>query len=210
MLLTSSSLYFEDSVKGKQGDFAIANILGKGSISKGNIVIEFTLSMGEYLIQLPLTQYPIALLSIDERNNNAYNMGLKMTEHYNMDNNHIVKTAQLLKVRTLLQPTTFPTISTVNKNRNSWEDRIKEPFERALDALTQCGLLNDWRYSHSQGIEMTDEEAKSFTTYEEWESTLVHFTLKDAPDHTARLEARAEEKKARQARGKNKTTKKKE
>lgn len=210
MLLTSSSLYFEESVKGKQGDFTIANILGKGSISKGNIVIEFTLSMGEYLIQLPLTQYPIALLSIDERNNNAYIMGLKMTEHYNMDNNHIMKTAQLLKVRTFLRLTTFPTISTVNKNRNRWEDRIKEPFERALDALTQCGLLSDWRYSHSKGVEMTDEEATSFITYEEWESTLVHFTLADAPDHTARLEARAEEKKARQAKGRKKTTKKKE
>lgn len=210
IFLTSSSLYFEESVKGKQGDFTIANILGKGSISKGNIVIEFTLSMGEYLIQLPLTQYPIALLSVDERNNNAYIMGLKMTEHYNMDNNHIVKTAQLLKVKTLLQLATFPTISTVNKNRNRWEDRIKEPFERALDALTQCGLLSDWRYSHSKGVEMTDEEATSFTTYEEWESTLVHFTLAYAPDHTARLEARAEEKKARQARGKKKTTKKKE
>ena len=208
VLLTSSSLYFEESVKGKQGDFTIANILGKGSISKGNIVIEFTLSMGEYLIQLPLTQYPIALLSIDERNNNAYILGLKMTEHYNMDNNHIMKTAQLLKVKTLLQPTTFPTIDKVNKNKNRWEDRIKEPFERALDALTQCGLLSDWRYSFSKGVEMTDEEATSFTTYEEWENTLVHFTLEDAPDHTARLEAREEEKKARQAKGKKKTTKK--
>ena len=164
----------------------------------------------QYLIRLPLTQYSVALLSVDARNNNAYTMGLKMTEHFNLDNNHIVGTAQLLKVKTLLECIDLPTITKVREGRKSWEERIKEPFENSLDTLTQCGLLSDWRYSHSKGLEMTDEEATSFTTYEEWERTLVHFTLKDAPDHTARLEARAEEKKARQARGKKKTTKKKE
>ena len=46
---------------------------------------------------------------------------------------------------------------------------------------------------------MTDEEATAFGDYEKWANTLVHFTLKDAPVHTARLEVRAEEKKTRQS-----------
>ena len=209
-LLKNITISWSEKVKGKAGDYTDIAIIGTNAIRKGYIYMTFDPVFSQYLIRLPLTQYSVALLSVDARNNNAYNMGLKMTEHFNLDNNQIVGTAQLLKVKTLLQLATFPTISTVNKNRNRWEDRIKEPFERALDALTQCGLLSDWRYSHSKGLEMTDEEATSFTTYEEWERTLVHFTLKDAPDHTARLEARAEEKKARQARGKKKTTKKKE
>ena len=209
-ILRNSSISWSEKVKGKAGDFLDIAIIGSKGIRKGYIYMVFDPAFAQYLIKLPLTQYPKALLRVDARNGNAYNMGLKMTEHFNMDNNQIKGTAQLLKVSTLLENLDLPSIDTVLKNRNRWEDRIKEPFEKALDTLTQCGLLSDWRYSHSKGLEMTDEEATSFTTYEEWERTLVHFTLKDAPDHTARLEARAEEKKARQARGKKKTTKKKE
>jgi len=175
-ILTSSSLRWEEKVKGKQGDFDIANILGRGGIRNGMIQLEFTLTMGEYLIQLPLTQYPLALLSIDERNANAYAMGLKMSEHYSLDNNQIRGTAQLLKVSTLLAVTSLPTITDIRKQRRRWEERIKEPLEVCLDNLTACGLLSDWRYSKSKGEELTDEEATSFSSYEEWAETLVYFT----------------------------------
>lgn len=209
-LLRASSLTWEEKIKGKTGDFADIGILGAGGIRNGSINMEFTLSMAEYLIQLPLTQYPVALLAVDERNNNAYSIGLAMTEHYNLDNNHTKGTAQLLKVKTLLGYTNLPSIEDIRKQRRRWEDRIKEPLETSLDALTACGLLEDWRYSKSKGEELTDEEATSFTGFEDWAETLIYYTLKDAPDHTARLEARAEEKKARQAKGRKKTAKKKE
>lgn len=209
LLLRASSLTWEEKVKGKAGDFADIGILGAGAIKNGSIMLEFTTSIAEYLIQLPLTQYPVALLSIDERNNNAYSIGLAMAEHYNLDNNHIRGTAQLLKVKTLLSYTNLPDINNSTVKRVGWEPRIKEPLEKALDVLTACGLLEDWRYSKSKGEELTDEEATSFTSYEDWEETLVYFTLKDAPDHTARIEARQAEKKARQTKRK-KTAKKKE
>lgn len=209
LLLRASSLTWEEKVKGKAGDFTDIGILGAGAIKNGSIMLEFTTSIAEYLIQLPLTQYPVALLSVDERNNNAYSMGLAMAEHYNLDNNHIRGTAQLLKVKTLLSYTNLPSIAEIRKQRRRWEDRIKEPLENALDVLTACGLLEDWRYSKSKGEELTDGEATSFTSYEGWEETLVYFTLKDAPDHTARIEARQAEKKARQTKRK-KPAKKKE
>lgn len=207
-ILVKSSVHWEEKVKGKAGDFDIANILGRGGIRNGYIQLEFTLSMGEYLLLLPITQYPVALLGVDERNPNAYTIGLKMAEHFNLDNNQIRGTAQLLKVKTLLEYTNLPTIEAMREQRRSWEERIKEPFETALDALTQCGLLADWRYSKSKGEELTDEEATTFTSYEDWEEALVYFTLANAPDHTERLERRAEEKKQRQTK-KRKTTKKK-
>ena len=209
LLLRASSLTWEEKVKGKAGDFADIGILGAGAIRNGSIMLEFTTSIAEYLIQLPLTQYPVALLSVDERNNNAYSMGLAMAEHYSLDNNHIRGTAQLLKVKTILGYTSLPTIDTIRKQRTSWEARIKEPFETALDALTACGLLADWRYSKSKGEELTEEEATTLTSYEDWAETLIYFTLKDAPDHTARIEARQEEKKARQTK-RRRTAKRKE
>lgn len=200
-LLYNASISWKEKVKGKEEDFKNVRILGGMGIKAGYINLEFTLSLAEYLIQLPLSQYPQALLLLDERNDNAYNIGLKMSEHYSNDNNQIKGTAQLLKVKTLLEYTNLPSVTTIRKQRTSWEARIKEPFENALDALTKCGLLEDWRYSHSKGLEMTDEEATSFNKYEEWSQTLVYFTLKNAPDHTSRLLCKAEKQK--------KTTKKK-
>jgi hypothetical protein len=204
-IMFSSSLSWTEKVRGKKGDYIDIRLIEAKGIRNGLITIRFSQTFAEYLIKLPLTQYPVALLGVDERNNNAYVIGLKMTEHYNMDNNQKAKTAQLLKVSTLLENLDLPTIATVTKNRNSWEKRIKEPFENSLDALTKCGFLSDWRYSFSKGVEMTDEEATSWESYEKWADTLIYFTLKDAPDHTARLEARAEEKKARAKRKRSST-----
>lgn len=204
--LLSYSLSWEEKVKGKETSFGGINIVGGVAIKNGAIMIEFSTSMAEYLIKLPITQYPVALLRVDERNSNAYTMGLAMAEHYSMDNNQIRGTAQTLKVKTLLGYTHLPSIEAVRKQGRRWEDRIKEPFEVSLDALTECGLLADWRYSKPKGVELTDEEATNFSSYEEWAETLVYFTLKDAPDHTARLEAREQEKISRKA----KASKKKE
>lgn len=201
-LLLASTLTWEEKIRGKAGDFDSMHILGRGGIRSGYINLEFTQSMGEYLIQLPLTQYPVALLGVDERNTNAYSMGLAMAEHFNMDNNQVRGTAQTLTVETLLKYTNLSSYESI-KMKRGWEDRIKEPFENSLDVLTQCGLLSDWRYSGTKGAEFTDEEATSFTSYEDWVKTNVFYTLKDAPNHTPRLEARAEEKKARQKRTKS-------
>lgn len=186
-LLYNASISWKEKVKGKDADFADVRILGGKGIKAGRINIEFSVSLAEYLILLPLTQYPPALLSLDERNINAYNIGLKMAFHYSNDNNQIRGTAQLLKVKTLLEYTNLPTISEVRTKEKSWEERIKEPFEKALDALTGRGLLEDWRYSHSKGEEMTDEEATSFKNYEEWADRLVHFILSNAPNHARRI-----------------------
>lgn len=204
-ILFRASISWTEKVKGKERDYLDVRIIQSKGIRNGYIHLEFSSMLGEYLIQLPLTQYPVTLLGLDERNNNAYVMGLKMAEHYSIDNNQIKGTAQLLKVKTLLELTSLPSIEKMRNERRSWEERIKDPFENALDALSMCGLLEDWEYCHSKGVSMTDEEATTLL-YEDWVETLVHFTLKDAPDHKERLESNAE---ARQTKGK-KAAKKKE
>lgn len=194
-ILYSSTLSWTEKVRGKNEDYMDIRLVEAKGIRKGFIQVHFSQTFSEYLIKLPITQYPVALLAVDERNSNAYAMGLKFTEHFNMDNNQIKGTAQILRVKTLLGLTSLPTIGKIRSEGRLWEDRIKEPFENSLDALTSCGLLEDWKYCHSKGAVMTDEEATSWESYEEWADTLLHFTLKDAPDHTVRLEDRAEKKK---------------
>jgi len=207
-ILFSSSISWREKVKGKQADFMDIRLIESKGIRNGYIKITFSQSLANYLILLPLGQYAEALLGVDERNINAYTMGLKMTEHFNNDNNQKKNTAQTLKVKTLLNYTSLPTIETIKKQRASWEARIKEPFEKALDALETCGLLQEWYYCHSKGEALTDKELYKMN-YSEWEDMLVHFILKDAPDHTARLQAREEEKIARLQTKKRSTASKK-
>lgn len=197
-LLYSASLSWKEKVKGSQGDFVDIRILEAKGIRKNFIQLSFTQKFSNYLLGLPMTQYPLALLGADERNQNAYTLGLKLTEHFNLDNNHKKGTANLLKVKTLLGYTTLPDPESPSVKKNGWESRIKEPLEKSLDALTACGLIEDWRYSHSKGRELTDEEATSWNSFQQWADTLIYFTLKDAPDHTARLEAREQERKEAQ------------
>lgn len=208
-VLFSLSLSWQEKIRGgkEPEDFSMVRLVEAVGLKNGYIQILFGQTFSNYLCQLPLTQYPIALLSVNEKNDNAYNMGLKFAEHFSMDNNQIRGTAQSLKVKTLLAVTSLPSIDTVRKSRKGWEERIKEPFETSLDALTACGLLEDWEYSQQKAKAMTDEEA-NFKSYEEWVNAFIHFTLKDAPDHAARLEARAIEKKANQKKTKRTAEKK--
>jgi len=194
-MLYAYSLTWEEKVKGKLYDFDSMRIIGRYSIKKGIISVEFTVSMAEYMIQLTQTKYSAALFSIDDRKPNAYNIGWKMATHYNNDNNLIVGTANLLKVKTLLACTSLPDLETVRGTEHGWIDRIKEPFESALDVLTKNRVLADWRYSHSKGVEMTDTEATNFESYEDWANTLLYFELKDPHDHTERLARNADKKK---------------
>ena len=196
-LLFFASLSWKEKVRGKQEDFMDIRLIEAKGIRNGYIHIRFTQTFAEYLINLPITQYPVALLRVDERNNNAYNIGLKMSEHYNLDNNQIKGTSQLLKVKTLLAITKLPHVENIRKQKKLWEERIKEPFENSLDTLTACGLLDDWEYSKSKGKTMTDSEATSFSKYEEWSETLIKFTLKNTTDRKPKIKNKTKENKVK-------------
>ena len=207
-ILRNQSLEWNEGVKGSADkNFAVTSMISGFSIKNGYILITISPDFGDCLVKFPLTQYPIALLSIDARNSNAYNMGFRISNHYNNDNNQIIGTANRLKVETLLKYTDLPNITTVQKQRKSWEERIKDPFENSLDVLTREGFLEDWEYTRAKGIKLTDAEAMQIADYETFKNLYITFKLKDAPDHTERLARRAKEKEKNLQR--NKTTKKK-
>lgn len=179
-ILFSASLSWRETVQGKQNDYIDMRLIEAKGIKNGFINIHFTQSYGEYLVKLPLTQYPTSLLKVDERNNNAYTMGLKFAQHFHMDSNQASGTANLLKVKTLLNFTNLPNINKIRKNDRSWTERIKEPFENSLDILTQCGLLSNWEYCHSKGLTLTDDEAYNFNNFESWGEILIKFEFKES------------------------------
>lgn len=198
-LLQAMRWTWQEKVRGKGADFDSILLLERVAIRKGYIIMEFGRNMAEYLKQLPLTQYPQGLLAIDARNETAYRMGLKMAEHYSIDNNQIRGTANRLKVSTLLSVTGLPTMEMLQQethdNSRHWDTRIKEPFETALDRLTGK-VIRSWEYVKAKGEPLTDAEAYSITDYDTFTALLVQFELLEAPDHEDRLARRAAEKKA--------------
>ena len=208
---------WQEKVRGKGADFDSVILLERVAIRKGYIIMEFGRNMAEYLKQLPLTQYPQGLLAIDARSENAYRLGLKMAEHYSIDNNQLKGTADRLKVSTLLAVTNLPTIEDLQNEKpddsRHWDRRIKEYFEKALDALTGK-VIKGWEYVKPKGEPLTEEEAYNITDYETFASLLVQFELLEAPEHKDRLARRAKEKQAaaakkaaKEKRGRKKPTK---
>jgi hypothetical protein len=198
-LLQAMRWTWQEKVRGKGADFDSILLLERVAIRKGYIIMEFGRNMAEYLKQLPLTQYPQGLLAIDARSENAYRLGLKMAEHYSIDNNQIRGTANRLRVSTLLSVTGLPTMEMLQQeipdDSRHWDRRIKEPFETALDRLTGK-VISSWEYVKAKGEPLTDAEAYGITDYDTFTGLLVQFELLEAPDHEDRLARRAAEKKA--------------
>ena len=189
-ILHASEFSWSEKVRGQPKDWINIPVIGSRGIRNGYIYMTFDPALAQYMVLLPLTQYAVALLGVDARNANAYNIGLKLVEYFNMDSNQKAGRADRIGVDTLLEVTTLPSIESIRASRKDWTERIKEPFERALDVLTECGLLADWQYTHAKAVPLSDDEAMSILSFEEWTKLYVQFELKDAPDHRPRLEAK--------------------
>ena len=201
-VLVSTQIRWEETIKGKPQDFDYINILGRASVKKGVVLMEFSDTMARYFTSLNLTQYPKSLFLISGRNQNAYALGYKFAIHHNMDNNIKRGTANRLKVENLLKVTSLPTYEQTVKNRNSWTDRIKEPFETALDELIRAGTLVNWEYTHSKGVPLTEEEASNITDYKTFSELYITFEMGEEVDHTERIARRAEEQEKKRSKRK--------
>lgn len=207
-ILYTSSLTWSENTNKRSKDYLDIRIITDKGIKNGYIYMKFNDSFASYLKLRRLTQYPVALFSVDARSANAYRLGQAMSFHYNNDNNIKSHTANRMKISTLLEYTDLPTISEIQKGEHSWADRIKEPFETALDELYQKEILSDWWYCHSGDIVLTDNEAQNFPDFETWKNMLIHFEISQATDHSLRLAAKEEKKDKREVKRKKTKTKK--
>jgi len=209
-LKEDTTFSWTEKINGKDRMYANVSFISGYKITKDTITIEFSLSAAEYLVSLnTLIQYPRSLYAVDDRDYNAFAIGEAMSLHYSQYNNVIRGTEQMLSVIKLLEVTSFPSYETLKNKRWGWERNIKEPLEKALDHLYQCGFLKDWSYSKTKGIKLTNEEAGQITSYEKFMSLYIWYELKDYPEHRERADAIIEAKiknieKTKQKRPKNK------
>lgn len=190
------SFNWSEDIRGKTKNFGGLSLIS-GYVVKGDaITIDFSLGFAEYLVSLPtLVEYPRALYGVNDRNYNAFAIGEAMFQHYSINNNIIRGTEQILSIQKILQVTSFPPIEKVKRERTSWEQKIKEQLEKALDHLYECGFLKDWCYCQAKGKKLSDKEATKITSYEIFASLYIWYELNDYPEHSERtntiIEAKA-------------------
>ena len=202
--LYKASLSWKD-----EPDFDDVRIITRKSIKNGYIRLELYPGLAKTLAEKrTITEFPLVLLSYDERNPNAYKIGLALAQHFAIDNNYIKGTTNRLKVKTLLSNTSLPTYKEVQeKDRGHWVERIKAPFENALDYNIGRVLISEnykgaepWKYTKEKGLALTEEELEKMQTdFDFWSSLYITYEMKYTLDRAERIEERIKAKKAKEA-----------
>lgn len=189
-------------------------------VDDNTMQFEITPTVAEILVRRPIREYPRTIYAISEQNENAFAIATAMYIHYAIPNNVIAGTEQVLKVEKLLSHTSLGNSEgTKGRYRSRWESRIKEPFEAALDELTRAGFfhpvkdgesLHNWRYCTAGQVPLSDEDAESIISYEQWLSLYVSFELAGFSPHNERyreISSKKEEQKKKAANKRKKTQK---
>lgn len=178
---------FAEKVKGDPGDW----VLTGGRAGEGWIRLTFNPFLMDTLKEkkTPITQFPLTLLRLPAKSNNAYHLGYKMVTHYFNIRNMVLERNKNLKVRTLLNAGEFPFIEDIKQQRGSWTRKIKNPLEKALNKLVEEGIIEKWYYCKSKGVKLTVKEKEDILShYDTWVECYIHFEMKDAPDLTEEIE----------------------
>ena len=196
--LYSTSIEWSEPSGKNTKDFAKMRICTAIAIKNGDIIMDFSPSIATYLTHAYVMQYPIELFKADERNPSSYYMGKKLLQHNSIDNNQRKGTANIISVKALLESCPdIPTYEEVMAADRHLEQRIKTPFENALNSLNS---FIKWEYSNSKGVPLTDEQLQDFN-YSVFIDCYINFAVLNAPDPTPRLTAKAERtEKAKQKR----------
>jgi hypothetical protein len=149
-------------------------------IKNGVIYFEFREEFTNYIkTKNYITQYPIKLFKLDNRNSNAYYLGRKLSYHSSLYNNQKKGTADIIKVKTLLQVCDLISYNQLKKTSGAVTQKIIDPFEKALDSLRE-GVLDQWEYCNAKKQPLNDEQLKTLS-YDAFTERYIKFTLKDKP-----------------------------
>ena len=190
--LKQASVSWTEKIKGKPTSYAGLNYIGYYEIKGDTIMIEFTLTMAEYLVSLPIMNYPRALYSLKDSEYNAFAIGEVLARNYSIDNNVLRGNYDKIRIETLLKYTSFPSLEKLQANKWSWREKVQNPFLNCLDRLYQIGFLRNCIFAHDGGVPLTDEEAKYINnngSYGEFISLIILYELNDYEDAATRVKA---------------------
>lgn len=160
-LLCSISLAWTETYKinGKEGrkSYDRVGLISGWTIKKGTLIVTFSDKFGGYLINSHLTSYPAELLKLGNRDANAYFLAKKLAYHSSLKNNVHKGSNECISIKALLDAVpTIPTIDEVDADDpGHWRRRILAPLEKALNKLSEKGILT-WSYCGRGQSEIDD------------------------------------------------------
>ena len=180
-ILYECSYSWREKIRGKDEDISDMRIISSKTMRNGYIEVGISIEFAEYLIKhSAMTQYPQVLLSVDGQHNNAYYLGLKMAEQWHIYKNQAKGTNNILSIKTILDNVDLPSIEKIKEQRASWQGRIKESLEQALDYLQEKQFLKSWEYVRAKGEPISDLEMNDIIKdYNLYAELYLKFDIKD-------------------------------
>jgi len=171
-------------------DFDDMRLCYRKSISGGVIRFSFSPDLAEHLTSAYLIPFNPSFLKLSGNNPNAFPLSLKLWAHSNMDNNIKRKTADILSVKNVLKHCpNMLTYDEVMQGSKKIKQLIIDPLEKTLDAVPDL----EWEYCNAKKEVLTDKQLLKNSS--EILNLYINFRFKNAPDHTKRLEHKAEQAK---------------
>ena len=179
-------------------NFINYSIIGSRGIVDGFIDVTFDPKfVNDYLILLPQNKYHKALLKVKKET--AYKMGRFLINYYMKPSNKKKVINNHIRNKKLLAHTDLPTIEEIEgaidpdtgrrkggKRPGHWRERIKEPYEEALDELYSVGFLTFWGYYGKNKRKLSDKEATEGGA-EMWGERYLDFEIRIPVDNEGRL-----------------------
>lgn len=201
-LRANASFSWTETTRGRADAYNEIAFISGYRVTRKSISMDFGLRAAEYLVTRHYRQEPETLFLVDERREDAYAIGDYLNRHYSIDKNVTRDIEHTSSIPAILAVTSIPSIEEIRqgkgKSKRTWRDLIKDRFESALDELTRVGFLSTWAYSHPKKQLLTDDEADSINSYEEYASLYLYYEIANYPQHTERVKAiQAKQKKSR-------------
>ena len=157
--LYSCSLSWVERRGKSNSSYMDVRLISSKGIKNNVIEMGFSPEFAEYLVNSYVMPFPKALLQIDERNPSAFILGKKLALRHSMNNKKQEDDGDhnTISVKALLAECsqTIPSYETVMSGDKCVKDRIKKPFESALNAL---GYIT-WEYLTQEKELITKEQA---------------------------------------------------
>lgn len=139
----------EEKVKGKIINWKNGAFISSAEIKNNSIEIILSPQYAQSIANSPYTQYPREIFNIDNRNDNAYKIALKLSEYYHMKNNISNGRNNKIKVKNVIEITNLPTIEAVRTAKQGYESRIIKPFIKVLDSLITDKIIKSYEITNT-------------------------------------------------------------
>ena len=185
LLKSCNFIIADDDGKSKSYSF-----IGDFEVSLGFVHTELATNLAKELKRQPIIMKNIKAQKIDARNPVPWAIHSILCEHFFMTNNVKTGTNDRMKVASILKRCyQLPSIKQVRASGNSWQHRIKEPFEKALEYLVDNGCISEHRYQGKKNRILTDDELAP-KKYEEWIEQILIFKCVDNQGHIEYLKSK--------------------